>query len=202
MSLLFAIFLLAFGNVEVTYGSLILPYCVRHLKMTEKMGNRVAFSYWLSMAASRLTLVFVGGKVVPERLLTASVVVATASMAAATVLAGYPTAGSWSAWPCSVLLGLGGATVFPGSIALAAVYVGGASSRLLALLVSTWTTGCVVGPMVAGLLFQRFGPVWVVRYALAASAFSAIMFLVIRRTHARLTVERLRHAIYHRRSGI
>ena len=184
MSMLFAVFLLAYGNVETTYGSLVLPYCVRGLAMTETVGNRVAFVFWLSTAASRFVLIFVSGRISPARLLTVGVLVAAASLAVSAVLSVYPSIGArWSVWPCSALLGLGGATVFPGSISLAVVYVGGVSSRLLALLVASWTAGCVVGPMAAGSLFERHGAPWVVRYAFCASLCSAMVLLVIRRTY-------------------
>jgi hypothetical protein len=200
---MFAVFMFAHANVEMTYGALVLPYCVSRLGMSESTGNRVAFAYWTSFSLGRFAAIFATRPPIgPERLLTASVAINVASLAVLVAVGELPpvaggdaaTMSWWSSssaaafvvWPCSAALGLGVSTVFGQTIGLLAIYSSSAfsssstscrpatvSARRLSVLLFAYAVGCIVGPTAAGAAFGRLGHNWMPRYTLGAALASA-----------------------------
>lgn len=79
----------------MTFGALVMPFCVRRLRLTEAAGNRVAVVYWTAFSAGRLASVFTGmidrSSRAPERILTASLAVTLVSSVALIIIGETPT---------------------------------------------------------------------------------------------------------------
>jgi DHA2 family multidrug resistance protein-like MFS transporter len=130
-----------------------LPFLAADLDPTGAQQLWIADVYGFLLAGLLITMGALGDRIGRRRLL----LVGAAAFGAASVLAAYSTSAPMLI-AARALLGVGGATLAPSTLALIRTMFADARQRTLAI--SLWTTGfaggALLGPIVGGLLLERF----------------------------------------------
>ncbi len=175
ISILFFVFNVFYGGIEVGYAGLLMTFAVKYLGWSKTQGTDVTAVLQGSNAAITAVAVIIAKYVKPNHMLAASISMVTTSMLLLSVLAPrFPV----SLWLSTAGLGVGYATIMPSSY----TWVNGfmrVSGTFSSAYWSGFFTGFMVVPALSGFLFQTVHPMCLPYVTLGCGVGMLCVFLII-----------------------
>ena len=110
ISVLFFVFNIFYGGIEVGYAGLLTTFAVKKLHWTEQQGNNAVILLQLTNCIGTAIAIFISQRIHPRTILIASIFLVDASLI---VLCLFVQSEPMIVWTCTAFLGLGYATVMP-----------------------------------------------------------------------------------------
>ena len=172
---LFFVFNIFYGGIEVGYAGLLMTFAVKYLGWTKSQGTDVTAVLQGSNAVITAIAVVMAKYVKPNHMLAASIAMVTTSMLFLSIFATeFPVC----LWFCTAGLGIGYATIMPSSYTWVNSFMtvsGGFSSAYW----SGFFTGFMTIPALSGYLFQKVHPMCMPYVTLSCGIGMLGMFLII-----------------------
>ena len=173
--ILFFVFNIFYGGIEVGYAGLLMTFAVKYLGWTKSQGTDVTAVLQGSNAVITAVAVVMAKYVKPKHMLAASIAMVTTSMLFLSIFATkFPVC----LWFCTAGLGVGYATIMPTSYTWVNSFMtvsGGFSSAYW----SGFFTGFMTIPALSGYLFQKVHPMCMPYVTLSCGIGMLGMFLII-----------------------
>ena len=172
--LLFVFFFLYVG-MEITVGGLLLTFSVEYLNWSKSKGTLLTSVFWGSFATARGLAIIFAKCFSPPIMLILNLVLTNLSLLALVIsIDSNPT----MMWYCTVVLGVGMASIFPTGVSWAERYID-LTSRATAVFVVGSSLGEMCVPAFTGYMFEQKGPKWLIYIVFGLAILSIVIYIIM-----------------------
>ena len=175
MSLLFFMFNVFYGGIEVGYAGLLMTFAVKYLGWSKSDGTNVTAVLQGSNAVVTALTLITSRWVRPQYLLAGCITLVTSSMLVLSFAATYHPA---VLWVCTSALGAGYAVIMPCNFTWMNEFMD-VTGKVSSAFWAGFFTGFMAVPAISGHLFHSLNPMWMPYMTLTCSVGMFLIFSII-----------------------